>query len=260
MVPTLYNEEKTASELRPCIHFGTGALGGFYQLGITKFLAENYDLKDIDFSGTSAGSMCATILAFECNPKCIDSVVEEYITTMENYTDREFWRNTHSQIIKSTKKLNTKKKIKKNKLHIISTELTPIPKRVIITNLTNFTQAMEACVASSYIPFLCGTAATWYNGTYMCDGGLLGDRDMPANRFPLMKIHPDFWGREIKDIYSWNSTRALELYKQGYQDSYVNKRVLDYILNNKDKSPFIVNNPPKTYESEYAEEAPSSNN
>lgn len=218
----------------PCVHFGTGALAGFYQIGIAKFLKENYNLDSYDFSGVSAGSYCATLLAFDFSPSEIDKVILTLIKTADH--EQNFWETVNSKISDTTENLQKKQK---NRLFIATTKLTPFPKRVFLTNFTSFQETIGACKVSSHIPFLFGTPFIRYNGSLMCDGGALGDRDLPPERHPVVKITPDFWGREIENYYDWDTAHCLKLYKQGYDDSKLNRDILD--LTFKDKYFSIIN-------------------
>jgi len=218
----------------PCIHFGTGALAGFYQIGIAKFIKENYDLSDYDFSGVSAGSYCAALLAFDFSPSEIDSIILGLIQSAD--TEQNFWETVNAKISYTTRELDRKQK---HELFIATTSLTPFPKRVFLSNFTSFQETINACKVSSHIPFLFGTPFIRYKGSLMCDGGALGDRDLPPERYPVVKINPDFWGREIENAYDWDTANCLKLYKQGYRDSKVNKDILD--LTFKDKYFSIIN-------------------
>ena len=92
----------------PCIHFGTGALAGFYQIGIAKFIKENYDLSNYDFSGVSAGSYCASLLAYDFSPSEIDYIILGLINKSDKETN--FWENVNSKISETT--INCQKKQK----------------------------------------------------------------------------------------------------------------------------------------------------
>ena len=219
----------------PCIHFGTGALAGFYQVGIAKYIQENYDLSHYDFSGVSAGSYCAALLAYNFTTLEIDDIVMNLIKSADE--DHNFWETVNAKITYNTGDI---KKLANSNLFIATTKLTPFPKRVFLTNFTSFQEAMEACKVSSHIPFLFGKPFIRYNGSLMCDGGALGDRDLPEERHPVVKINPDFWGREIENVYDWNTAYCLSLYKLGYSDSKSNKDILD--LTFKDKYYSIINN------------------
>lgn len=237
------NPEKnnlTSEQIIPkkCIHFGTGAIGGFYQLGVAKFISEHYDTDDYVFSGTSAGSWCATLLASGFRPADFDNVIYQVLYELKDKSNKEFWAYVIKTILDITKDITLKPK--SDNLYIATAEISPLPKRKFISNFSTFQNATQACVVSSYIPFLLGkTPLVRYNDTFMCDGGILGDRDVPENTEPILKINPDFWGREIQNAYNWNYTFAIHLYNDGYQDSKKNKWVLDHSLI-KDKSvPYI---------------------
>lgn len=217
--------------LRPCIHFSTGGLGIFYQLGVTKYLLENYDFPEsMSYSGISAGSFCAMMLSTKVETKVLDVMIENFVSVATE-NEAGFW---------STLNTTTKSAIFTNgefdvpeRLFIGTCKLFPFPERVFINDFEDASDIVDACLVSSHVPFLCGTLGLMYRGHLMCDGGVIGKHDTPDNLNKIIDVKCNMFRDDVmdlKDVFTWNPDIQRRLYLDGYRDSITYRNKLDKSL------------------------------
>ena len=213
-------------------------LHGFYLMGVTRYIKENYNLNDFIFSGASAGSWNSLFLCFQGN----DS---EFIDTILN---SEIYNATSiNQIEKTMKSIVLEKYNQSQDLFLfdkmsigVTTYRFPLRFRLkIYDNFSNLEDALNCCVASSHIPFITGNFFYKYRGLYSFDGGF--------SRYPYLNgvysnihITPGIWNEKdkksvfnIRDYTNLLSKRKFnleELYKHGYEDAAANKERLDKLF------------------------------
>ena len=216
----------------PVLHFPTAGLGIFYQLGVTRYLRENYIFPgDIQYSGISAGSYCALLCSIKANVKDIDKVAYTFIDRTVELDDSDFWSGIQGNIRETLEETGLSHKVPKG-LHIAVTQVVPKPKRLYISQFNDTISAIEACIASSHVPFLFGSLATKYEETYVCDGGFAGKYDTPVDFNKIVDIESDMFSENLKSgqAFMWNPEICALLYQKGYSDSRRNADFFDQSL------------------------------
>jgi len=222
------------------INISPAGLQGFYLLGIIAYIKENYNTSDYIFSGASAGAFNALFATYKYGP--IDII---------NLLDMEHILSTGHSIN------DLQKSIKLVLLDNFSTADFDLDKLFIgVTAIKNFQvrtniyfhfmdleDAIDACIASSNIPFITGPILHKYNNAYSFDGGfskypflhliepvlhITADIWKPENnkkRSSMFNIISDFTTFFAKENYNF-----IDLYKKGYNDTLLNKDIINNIF------------------------------
>jgi len=220
------------------ISLSTGGFRGFIQLGVCKFIKENYDLTDYAFSGASAGAWNSLFLSFKKDfPEFQEKVLDDNIHKIKNIRELEI-------IIKNNILTNFKKDdFELDKLFVGVTTLHPLgSKLTIYSNFTDLEDAVDACVASSHIPYLTKNGfINMYRNTITFDGGFSKDPYLPN---AVINITPDIWTPKTNEkkiaqffkvtdyttLFSRDQYSFIEMIEKGYSDSKQNKEYLDKIF------------------------------
>ena len=220
------------------ITLSTGGYKGFTQLGICKYIKENYDLSDYAFSGASAGAWNSLFLSFKRDfPEFKDKVLDNTLDKIKNIRELEIL--VKNKILTS---FNTDD-FELDKLYVGVTTLHTFGSKVTIySNFTDLEDAVEACVASSHIPYLTKSGfINMYRNTVTFDGGFSKNPYLPN---AVINITPDLWTKEKKEkspsntfkisdyttLFSRNQYSFNEMIEKGYYDSKQNKEYLDKIF------------------------------
>ena len=219
-----------------------GGLFGFYFMGVSSFLKDNYDLSNYIFSGASAGAWNSLFLSLKADDKpFIDEMLKTDI------------KNTRS-ILKLEKKM--KSLILKNynesdfdldKLYLGVTVLqrTQI-KLCVYSDFTSLEDAVDCCIASSHIPFVTGGPFHLYRKRLSFDGGFFSYPYINITT-PSLIIEQGIWDKpkeqdtnsnmtviscSMESLFNLNNINFTlsELYYAGYNDSKKNKMTLDKIF------------------------------
>ena len=219
-----------------------GGLFGFYFMGVSSFLKDNYDLSNYIFSGASAGAWNSLFLSLKADDKpFIDEMLKTDI------------KNTRS-ILKLEKKM--KSLILKNynendfdldKLYLGVTVLqrTQI-KLCVYSDFTSLEDAIDCCIASSHIPFVTGGPFHLYRKRLSFDGGFFSYPYINITT-PSLIIEQGIWDKpkeqdtnsnmtviscSMESLFNLNNINFTlsELYYAGYNDSKKNKMTLDKIF------------------------------
>jgi len=235
-----------------------GGFKGFYLTGIVAFIKDNYDISEYIFSGASAGSWNALILAFKGNVRTfLDRVLgtktkitkEEKINDFEldiktrvlqNFNDSDFDLDK-IYIGVTTLHLNgwyIPLNLHDNFVHNHKDNSAYFVRTSIFHNFVSLEDALDCCIASSHVPLITGGLINTYRKYYTFDGGF--------SRYPYydlitpdLIIKPDMWepakpkGFHIEDyttLLCKEKYDFLKLYEQGYNDSQKNRAKLDKIF------------------------------
>lgn len=204
---------------------------GFYQLGICKYIKENYNLDNFVFSGASAGSWNSLLMCYKGNiheiqNKIIDDKIQNIKTMIELENDIKNKLLYHYK----TEDFDF------NKLFIGVTTIKGIQ---IFNNFDNLEDAINCCVASSHIPFITGGVKYTYKNVLSFDGGF--------SKFPylyskniVLNINPNLWNNNKKNysfkisdyttIFSKDKFNFISMIENGYKDCEKNKQYLDNIF------------------------------
>lgn len=210
-----------------------GGLNGFYLLGVSAYLKENYNLTEYLYSGASAGAWNSLFLSFRGN-------------------DTEFINNLLCSDIHNATSVVEIEKIMKNMiltnycyedfdLDKVNIGVTVCRwflrfKLVIYNDFLNLKDAVFCCMASSHIPFITGGLLYFYRKKCCFDGAFFSKPYL--NMTPTFIISPDMWNSThtysnfIDNALQMNrlNVNLTDLYIQGYNDTKNNKQKLDDIF------------------------------
>lgn len=234
------------------IFFGGGAGFFSYYLGISKYILENYDLKNVEFAGVSAGTIASICLCIE-DPNFIDKILNEGLNDMRN-------NNTHSgtmfkdgvigpegiQILKSNliKVIQESNKftVIKDKCTIIATRLDGInPITEYIKDWNSINELVDCITASCWVPLVFGNISTKFRGSNYIDGGFpflfntdtLKDDEhewIEINLYSFKRFHENPIQSAVNLgalFFSANNDFASHLIDSGYEDAKNNSHVFD---------------------------------
>ena len=224
------------------ISIAPGGTNGFYTLGVSSYIKQNFNLDNYVFSGASAGAWNALFLSFKHDPNdFINTILNidydkaksildiEYLikkTLLENYKDDDF--NLKAVYIGVT----TLERFKF--------------KTSIYTDFENLNDAIDACIASSHIPFITGGLITKYKNKISFDGGFSKNPYLDKLT-PVIKLSHTMWknkmmstiketlniedndeSSDIPDIalQKPGDFDVYDLYLKGFEDTKKNDRYL----------------------------------
>jgi hypothetical protein len=216
------------------ISISPGGYKGFYELGVCKYIKENYNLDNYIFSGASAGSWNSLLLCY----KGKFSDIENKLLDNNLYKTKTIWEL--EKFIKN-KILNEFKteQFHLDKLFIGATTISGLKTTVTIySNFIDLEDAVNCCVASSHIPFITGGCT--YRNTITFDGGFSREPYLNNGNI-VLNITPNIWKDNNKKkyclklsdyttLFSRSEFNFNEMIEQGYRDSYKNKEYLDKIF------------------------------
>lgn len=189
---------------------------GFYTLGISSYIKDNYNLEQYYFIGASSGSWNSLLCCYKYNQTIL----------IRELLKQDFFENS-SSISNLQKNLSNyiltnyiSEDFNLDKLYICISEFNNFElKNVIIHNFTNLENALECCMLSSHIPFITSdNFIKKYKDKFAFDGGLT------PNKYNIRNIEKAFLGLITKNI----SIQIIqELYSRGYNDSHYQKKDLD---------------------------------
>lgn len=240
------NECNDQYKNKKLISISPGGLKGFYLLGITTFIKENYCLDNYVFSGASAGAWNALYMSYKGKPtEFIKKILNEKTNNAKTVIDVK--NAIKDKIMENYKKED----FELEKLFI---GVKTFSDTVIYSNFDNIEDAIDCCIASSHIPFITGGMLNLYHNKYTFDGGF---SQHPYLKQPaVLHITPTIWENiELDDfgmrknnvkklrkksldinqyttLFSRNKYDLLKTYQKGYDETVLNKHKLDYIFSN----------------------------
>ena len=209
------------------VTFGPGGLTGFYTLGVTSYLKDNYNLTDYSFLGASAGSWNALLLTCKHN----NSAVIDDLLSQNMYNKSTSVVNLLSDIKTYVETAYESDDFDLNKFYVSVSVFNFFRfKPRVLYNFTSLQDATQGCFYSSYIPFITGKVSFLYLKRLIFDGGI---GKFPPNHIDsYFDVYPSMWGRQFtsKDrfVYPIDSNNYFKnIYQLGYNDSMKNKETLD---------------------------------
>lgn len=217
------------------ITISPGGYKGFYMMGIVHFLKKQYDLSNCVFSGASAGAWNSLLMSFKYDMEAFKyHIMDDAIQNAKSISDMEqlfkykllhYYRTTDFDL---------------DKLFIGVTAIKDKkPHTMIYTQFATLEDAIDCCIASSHIPWLTGNFTHKYNNMLSYDGGFSKHPYLNISK-PVIHITPSLWlppkptsMKKIHDyttLFSKDLYKFVEIYENGYKDSYKNKDVLDKIF------------------------------
>lgn len=215
----------------------------FYELGICKYIKENYNLCDYSFTGASAGSFVGLVF---CCKKDFSEIQRKVLdnSIMETKSIRELANRVKGKILTSF----TADDFELNKLHIGTTTVGNFKiKTNIYSDFIDLEDAVDCCLASSHIPLITGgIASVYYRNVLTFDGGFSKYPYLLTPEDSVLHITPEMWNKdEIKSsskffrsidcstLFSRERYNFNNMIDDGYKDSLRNKDYLDKIFKSK---------------------------
>jgi hypothetical protein len=222
-----------------------GGFKGFYLMGISAFIKENYILDGHIFSGASAGAWNALLMTYKHNVSDIVNVLvnDECAKIKDAYGLEKYLK----------KQIMANYKTEDFELEKLFIGLTIINnyriKTQIYSDFENLEDAIDCCVGSSHIPYVTGNLINTYHNTYTFDGGFSKYPYLKTSP-PVLHITPSMWKHmynntlvttqnerlNISDyttLFSRGKYNFKLLYEEGYNDAKLNRWYLDNIFQKK---------------------------
>jgi hypothetical protein len=222
-----------------------GGFKGFYLMGITAFIKENYVLDGHIFSGASAGAWNALLMTYKHNVSDVVSVlVNDECAKIKDAYGLEKYLKQQIMLNYETDDFELEK---------LFVGLTIINnyriKTQIYSDFENLEDAIDCCIGSSHIPYITGKLTNTYHNTYTFDGGFSKYPYLKTSP-PILHITPSMWKNinnetitarqnerlNISDyttLFSRGKYNFRLLYEEGYNDAKLNQRYLDNIFQKK---------------------------
>ena len=219
-----------------------GGLFGFYFMGVSSFLKDNYDLSNYIFSGASAGAWNSLFLSLKADDKpFIDEMLKTDIKNTKSILKLE--KKMKSLILKNYNESDFD--LDKLYLGVTVLQRTQI-KLCVYSDFTSLEDAVNCCIASSHIPFVTGGPFHLYRNRLSFDGGFFSYPYINITT-PSLIIEQGIWDKpkeqdtntnmtviscSMESLFNLNNINFTlsELYYAGYNDSKKNKMTLDKIF------------------------------
>lgn len=241
----LYLKDNDFIKNKKLISISPGGFKGFYTLGITTFIKENYNLDNFIFSGASAGAWNSLFMTYKHDPsEFVVNMLDDKLNNAISIIDLEYAMkykilNTYSADDFDLKKLF---------IGVTSFENMKI-KTHIFSDFDSLEDALNCCIASSHIPYITGTTfLNKYQNMNAFDGGFSKYPYLNTIK-PSLHITPEMWENNedannrrmtlekllrfnlrISDyttLFSRSKYNFTELFKTGYNDAKINKQFLE---------------------------------
>jgi len=242
---TLYVKDEKYIKDKKLISISPGGFKGFYMLGTSAFIKENYVLDNFIFSGASAGAWNSLFMTFKHDP--IELVIEMLDEKLNNAIS-----NIDVEYVIKYKILNKYSEndfdLKRLFIGVTSFENMKI-KTHIFSDFNTLEDALNCCIASSHIPYVTGsTFLNKYKNMNAFDGGFSKHPYLNIIK-PTLHIKPSIWKdnernnsqktyveqllslqTQLSDyttLFSRSKYNFTDLFDKGYNDAKKNKLFLD---------------------------------
>jgi hypothetical protein len=244
----LYLKDNDYIKDKKLISISPGGFNGFYMLGTTTFIKENYDLERFIFSGASAGAWNSLFMTYKHNPiEFVYNMLDDNLNNAISIIDLEYMMKYN--ILKKYKEDDFE--LKKLFIGVTSFEKLKI-KTHIFSDFDTLEDVLNCCIASSHIPYITGTTfLNKYNNINAFDGGFSkypylntikpslhitpeiwennkqeNDKKTPIEKYFTLKFHIS----DYTSLFSRSKYNFTDLFEKGYNDAKNNKHFLDNIL------------------------------
>ena len=219
-----------------------GGFKGFYLMGISAFIKENYILDGHIFSGASAGAWNALLMTYKHNVSEIVNVLvnDECAKIKDAYSLEKYLKK---QIMANYKTDD----FELEKLFVGLTIITNYRIQTrIYSDFENLEDAIDCCIGSSHIPYVTGKLVNTYHNTYTFDGGFSKYPYLKTSP-PVLHITPSMWKNINNETITTRQNQKLNisdyttlfsrgkynfklLYEEGYNEAKLNQWYLDNIF------------------------------
>jgi len=244
-----YNDTYTMDKrIDKLICITPGGFYGFYMLGVCKFLRDNYDLNEYKYMGSSAGAWISLLMCYKGDILNLIEKLDMFDNKLKSNI-KKITCNLKNNILKITSDSDFElDKLLIGLSHYEYLSFEPY----IYYNFTKLSDALDACIASSHIPFVTSDKMILrFNDKCVFDGGVLDFPYFLDIYNPALIIYPDLWNKKryekknmINDvIHAYNSTtlirrknKKLDMYSlfvMGQTSCKENKEYLDILFSKK---------------------------
>jgi hypothetical protein len=239
----LYLQKNEFVKDKKLISISPGGFKGFYLLGTTTFIKENYNLDNFIYSGASAGAWNSLFMCYKKNPmEFVYKLLDSDIKKSKNINDLQYL--IKYKLLSSYKEED----FDLDRLFIGVTSLKNFKSKTnIYSDFSSLDDAINCCIASSHIPLITGGFSNRYNNMYSFDGGF---SNYPYLDFEnhVLHIYPAIWDdiernnkktncyKKYSELFSISKNNLLQLFDDGYQDAKKHKSYLDLIFMNHTES------------------------
>lgn len=225
----LYNNQKL-------IILTPGGLHGFYTLGVSSFIKDNYNLTNCVFSGSSAGSWNSLLLSYQGDLNITQNMLH-LISHVQHQSSLHKMQKTMKYFL--LQNFNSSDfDLTKTSVGVTTLTRKLSFQLILYTHFYDLEDFINCCMASSHVPFISGRIFFFYNKLLSFDGGF---SRYPYQKYPIpsLVISPDMWNSSYTNssgpldslILSKNKPiNFTELFIQGYNDTKNNKYILDSIF------------------------------
>ena len=213
---------------------------GFYTLGITHYIKDNYDLSEYKFSGASAGAWNSLFSVYKKNNTVLITLLLSDVNKLKDPSIYEIQNALKKTLLQHT----TYNDYDFSKLYIGVTSVRGVKNVTcdIYTKFETLEDAIDCCFASSHIPLITGGIINRYKKIISLDGGFstypyikITDNIFIIEPWmwqePQIKYIPRIVSRIIVGMFPQKQISAEELYEKGWRDAEMNKHVLDKEFN-----------------------------
>lgn len=218
-----------------------GGIKGYYMMGTCAYIKEHYNISSMVFSGASAGAWNTLVMTFKGDIReLIKLATNPRMTHVKSILEME---KEFKRTILTT---YTRDDFELDKIFIGMTNIVVgKPHAVIYHGFDNLEDVLNACIASSHIPFITGDLTTIYNNMYSFDGGF---SKHPYLHGSIFHITPSMWKNntgmivkpprkkllgkidEYTTLFSKDHYDLSQLYQHGYDDAHLNRDKLNAIF------------------------------
>ena len=211
---------------RPVITISPSGYYGLYIMGVCAYINQHYDTSKYLFSGASAGAWMSLFMTLKGKPELLkDLMVKNDLYQHKGVTYL-------LQTIKD--KILTTFTTDDFDLDRLCIGLTTFGQTNIYFDFNNLEDAIDCCLASSNIPFITGSLLHYYKNICAFDGNFSPSPYVDSDI--ILHIHPNMWGQNENinfNLYKKDYSDLEELYKRGYQDTFIyGKETLDKLFTN----------------------------
>ncbi len=240
---------KTSRIAPKIITISPGGYRGYYLLGVTSYLKDNFDMDSYIFSGASAGAWFSLMMTYRGNHS---ELLENLNVFSPEFIQQDLRQIQHS-VSKTLLTKYTTADFDLKRLAVGVSRVRPFyVESTVYTDFRDLKDAVECCQASSHIPFITGGMIRCYDRRLAFDGGFgmypylvpsssSGWGGGGAVEKPVLHIATDIWKEDVEKNKKWNrgapflrnfrnvmeqttvfskyKYNMTKLYLDGYQDS-----------------------------------------
>jgi hypothetical protein len=247
------------------INISPCGLHGYHLLGITTFIKQNYNLDKCIFSGASSGAWISLLLTYKGNYADIVHKILQ-ISNQSNNNVRQLGKELQQFILQNYKTedfdlhklyigvmqfdkgiidplFGSQPLSTFGAVYLRASVPCSLSKKVIYNNFLTLDDAVNCCIASSYVPFVAGNAFYNYKNIPTIDGGF-HSYPYVDNYKPILHLHPHMWYKRkitnleflsnklqlFSDLFFIHKMNFTQIYEKGVSIATINKSFLDTIF------------------------------